>query len=80
MQVLQTDINHVGGIVGLGKVSQMAAVSGISMALTPAKGGLAVWPLCTFPGERRRFDKWPADLDIQVAGTSMARVSTTMVR
>ena len=37
VDILQPDINHVGGIKGLPKVSQMAAVSGIFMAATPAK-------------------------------------------
>jgi galactonate dehydratase len=32
VDILQTDINHVGGTTGLWKVSQMAAASGISMA------------------------------------------------
>ena len=35
---LQTDINHVGGITGLWKVAQMAAVSGISMAPHACEG------------------------------------------
>ena len=38
IDILQTDINHVGGITGLWKVSQMAAVSGISMAPHACEG------------------------------------------
>src|ERR1700674_4720304 len=38
IDILQTDINHVGGITGLWKVAQMAAVSGISMALHACEG------------------------------------------
>ncbi len=38
VDILQTDINHVGGITGLFKVSQMAAVSGISMAPHACEG------------------------------------------
>src|SRR5437879_13435402 len=38
VDILQTDINHVGGITGLWKVSQMAAVSGISMAPHACEG------------------------------------------
>jgi L-alanine-DL-glutamate epimerase-like enolase superfamily enzyme len=44
LYVLQPDINHVGGITGLSRVSQMAAVSGISMAPHACEdplGGLA---------------------------------------
>jgi galactonate dehydratase len=38
IDILQTDINHVGGITGLWKVSQTAAVSGISMAPHACEG------------------------------------------
>jgi len=38
VDILQTDINHVGGITGLWKVSQMAAISGISMAPHACEG------------------------------------------
>ncbi|MDQ2948266.1 MAG: hypothetical protein M3Y27_20405, partial [Acidobacteriota bacterium] len=38
VDILQTEINHVGGITGLWKVSQMAAVSGISMAPHACEG------------------------------------------
>lgn len=38
VDILQTDINHVGGITGLWKVSQMAAASGISMAPHACEG------------------------------------------
>jgi galactonate dehydratase len=38
IDILQTDINHVGGITGLWKVSQLAAVSGISMAPHACEG------------------------------------------
>ena len=38
IDILQTDINHVGGITGLWKVSQMASVSGISMAPHACEG------------------------------------------
>jgi galactonate dehydratase len=38
IDILQTDINHVGGITGLWKASQMAAVSGISMAPHSCEG------------------------------------------
>ena len=38
VDILQTDINHVGGITGLWKVSRMAAVSGISMAPHACEG------------------------------------------
>jgi len=38
IDILQTDINHVGGITGLWKVSQMAAISGISMAPHACEG------------------------------------------
>ena len=38
IDILQTDINHVGGITGLWKVAQMAAVSGISMAPHACEG------------------------------------------
>jgi galactonate dehydratase len=38
IDILQTDINHVGGITGLWKVSQIAAVSGISMAPHACEG------------------------------------------
>jgi len=38
IDILQTDINHVGGITGLWKASQMAAVSGISMAPHACEG------------------------------------------
>ena len=38
IDILQTDINHVGGITALWKVSQMAAVSGISMAPHACEG------------------------------------------
>ena len=38
VDILQTDINHVGGITGLWKVSQMASVSGISMAPHACEG------------------------------------------
>ena len=38
VDILQPDINHVGGITGLSKVSQMAAVSGISMAPHACEG------------------------------------------
>jgi galactonate dehydratase len=38
IDILQTDINHVGGVTGLWKVAQMAAVSGISMAPHACEG------------------------------------------
>jgi galactonate dehydratase len=38
VDILQPDINHVGGITGLWKVSQMAGVSGISMAPHACEG------------------------------------------
>src|SRR3954451_5608035 len=38
VDILQTDINHVGGITGLWKVSQLAGVSGISMAPHACEG------------------------------------------
>jgi galactonate dehydratase len=38
VDILQTDINHVGGLTGLWKVAQMAAVSGISMAPHACEG------------------------------------------
>jgi galactonate dehydratase len=38
VDILQTDINHVGGVTGLWKVAQMAAVSGISMAPHACEG------------------------------------------
>lgn len=38
VEILQTDINHVGGISGLWKVGAMAAVSGISMAPHACEG------------------------------------------
>jgi galactonate dehydratase len=38
IDILQTDINHVGGITGLWKVSQMAGISGISMAPHACEG------------------------------------------
>jgi galactonate dehydratase len=38
IDILQTDINHVGGITGLWKVAQLAAVSGISMAPHACEG------------------------------------------
>jgi galactonate dehydratase len=38
VDILQPDINHVGGLTGLWKVAQMAAVSGISMAPHACEG------------------------------------------
>jgi galactonate dehydratase len=38
VDILQTDINHVGGVTGLWKVAQMASVSGISMAPHACEG------------------------------------------
>ena len=38
IDILQTDINHVGGITALWKVGQMAALSGISMAPHACEG------------------------------------------
>lgn len=38
IDILQTDINHVGGITALWKVGQMAAISGISMAPHACEG------------------------------------------
>lgn len=38
VDILQTDINHVGGITALWKVSQMASLSGISMAPHACEG------------------------------------------
>ena len=38
VDILQTDINHVGGVSGLWKVAQMAAVSGVSMAPHACEG------------------------------------------
>lgn len=38
VDILQTDINHVGGITALWKVGQMAALSGISMAPHACEG------------------------------------------
>ena len=38
IDILQTDINHVGGITALWKVAQMAALSGISMAPHACEG------------------------------------------
>jgi len=38
VDILQTDINHVGGITALWKVAQMAAASGISMAPHACEG------------------------------------------
>ncbi len=38
IDILQTDINHVGGISGLWKVASMAAISGVSMAPHACEG------------------------------------------
>ena len=38
IDILQTDINHVGGVTALWKVAQMAALSGISMAPHACEG------------------------------------------
>lgn len=38
VDILQTDINHVGGITGLWKVASMAGISGISMAPHACEG------------------------------------------
>ena len=38
VDILQPDINHVGGVTGLWKVAQMAAVSGISIAPHACEG------------------------------------------
>lgn len=38
IDILQTDINHVGGITALWKVGQMAALSGVSMAPHACEG------------------------------------------
>ena len=38
VDILQTDINHVGGITALWKVGQMAGLSGISMAPHACEG------------------------------------------
>ena len=38
VDILQTDINHVGGITALWKVAQMAGLSGISMAPHACEG------------------------------------------
>ena len=38
IDILQTDINHVGGITGLWKVSQLAAAGGVSMAPHACEG------------------------------------------
>jgi galactonate dehydratase len=38
VDILQTDINHVGGLTGLWKVAQMASLSGISMAPHACEG------------------------------------------
>jgi galactonate dehydratase len=38
IDILQTDINHVGGITGLWKVSQLAAAAGVSMAPHACEG------------------------------------------
>ena len=38
IDILQCDINHVGGITGLWKVAQMAAASGVSMAPHACEG------------------------------------------
>jgi galactonate dehydratase len=40
IDILQTDINHVGGITGLWKVSQLAAAAGVSMAPHACEGPL----------------------------------------
>jgi galactonate dehydratase len=45
VDILQTDINHVGGITGLWKVSQMAASSGVSMAPRACEGHRRSGPL-----------------------------------
>ena len=44
--VLQTDINHVGGITALWKVAAMAEAADISWLLTPARARLVESPLC----------------------------------
>ena len=38
VDIIQTDINHVGGITALWKVGQMAALSGVSMAPHACEG------------------------------------------
>jgi galactonate dehydratase len=38
IDILQTDINHVGGITGLWKASQLAAAAGVSMAPHACEG------------------------------------------
>lgn len=38
VDIIQTDINHVGGITALCKVGQMAALSGMSMAPHACEG------------------------------------------
>ena len=38
VDILQTDINHVGGITGLWKVASMAGISGVSMAPHACEG------------------------------------------
>jgi galactonate dehydratase len=38
VDIIQTDINHVGGITALNKVGQMASLSGISMAPHACEG------------------------------------------
>jgi galactonate dehydratase len=40
IDILQTDINHVGGITGLWKVAQLAAAAGVSMAPHACEGPL----------------------------------------
>jgi galactonate dehydratase len=53
IDILQTDINHVGGITGLWKVSQVAAAAGVSMAPHACEGpigGLATLHVnCAMP-------------------------------
>lgn len=73
VDILQTDINHVGGITALWKVGQMAALSGISMAPHACEGpigGLAtvhvdaampnflVQEICSGVKTTRQEDAW----------------------
>ena len=48
VDILQTDINHVGGVTGLWKVAAMANVSGSPWRRTPARGRSADWPPSTW--------------------------------
>ena len=48
VDILQTDINHVGGISALWKVAAMANISNISIAPHACEGPIGVSLLCTW--------------------------------